>query len=137
MTCPGLVAHFSSSSDAALSALHCGSSRVRETMHGSLLFVPSCVCLLGKSVKSPIMPWMRARLSFEATLTCALFFLLSSFVPSPLASSHRSQMSQELGITEKTPDFINPYRTERDDVSAQCTNVNIMCIIWKIYHLST
>ncbi|KAF7651432.1 hypothetical protein LDENG_00111220 [Lucifuga dentata] len=25
-------------------------------------------------------------------------------------------MSQELGITEKTPDFINPYRTERDDV---------------------
>lgn len=28
-----------------------------------------------------------------------------------------SQMSQELGITEKSPDFINPYRTERDDVS--------------------
>lgn len=26
-------------------------------------------------------------------------------------------MSQELGITEKTPDFMNPYRTERDDVS--------------------
>ncbi|TWW69364.1 Coiled-coil domain-containing protein 134 [Takifugu flavidus] len=25
-------------------------------------------------------------------------------------------MSQELGITEKTPDFMNPYRTERDDV---------------------
>ncbi|XP_034046724.1 coiled-coil domain-containing protein 134-like [Thalassophryne amazonica] len=25
-------------------------------------------------------------------------------------------MSQELGITEKSPDFINPYRTERDDV---------------------
>ncbi|CAL8273948.1 unnamed protein product [Lota lota] len=25
-------------------------------------------------------------------------------------------MSQELGITEKTPDFINPYRTERDNV---------------------
>ncbi|CAJ1075805.1 meiosis inhibitor protein 1-like isoform X1 [Xyrichtys novacula] len=25
-------------------------------------------------------------------------------------------MSQELGITEKTPDFSNPYRTERDDV---------------------
>uniref|UniRef100_A0A3Q3CDC8 Coiled-coil domain containing 134 n=1 Tax=Haplochromis burtoni TaxID=8153 RepID=A0A3Q3CDC8_HAPBU len=24
-------------------------------------------------------------------------------------------MSQELGITEKSPDFINPYRTERDD----------------------
>lgn len=28
-----------------------------------------------------------------------------------------SQMSQELGITEKSPDFMNPYRTERDDVS--------------------
>lgn len=26
-------------------------------------------------------------------------------------------MSQELGITEKSPDFTNPYRTERDDVS--------------------
>ncbi|XP_023685615.2 meiosis inhibitor protein 1 isoform X2 [Paramormyrops kingsleyae] len=25
-------------------------------------------------------------------------------------------MSQELGITEKSPDFINPYRTERDDM---------------------
>nr|XP_046270421.1 meiosis inhibitor protein 1-like isoform X4 [Scatophagus argus] len=25
-------------------------------------------------------------------------------------------MSQELGITEKSPDFTNPYRTERDDV---------------------
>ncbi|CAG5897470.1 unnamed protein product [Menidia menidia] len=25
-------------------------------------------------------------------------------------------MSQELGITEKSPDFLNPYRTERDDV---------------------
>ncbi|KAK3525558.1 hypothetical protein QTP86_034854, partial [Hemibagrus guttatus] len=25
-------------------------------------------------------------------------------------------MSQELGITEKSPDFINPYRTEKDDV---------------------
>ncbi|XP_042575384.1 coiled-coil domain-containing protein 134 isoform X2 [Cyprinus carpio] len=25
-------------------------------------------------------------------------------------------MSQELGITEKSADFINPYRTERDDV---------------------
>ncbi|KAM7372354.1 hypothetical protein PAMP_009528 [Pampus punctatissimus] len=25
-------------------------------------------------------------------------------------------MSQELGITEKSPDFMNPYRTERDDV---------------------
>ncbi|CAL8265521.1 coiled-coil domain-containing protein 134 [Gadus morhua] len=25
-------------------------------------------------------------------------------------------MSQELGITEKTPDFTNPYRTERDNV---------------------
>lgn len=28
-----------------------------------------------------------------------------------------SQMSQELGIIEKSPDFTNPYRTERDDVS--------------------
>ncbi|KAJ7992624.1 hypothetical protein DPEC_G00280610 [Dallia pectoralis] len=27
-----------------------------------------------------------------------------------------SLMSQELGITEKSPDFTNPYRTERDDV---------------------
>lgn len=26
-------------------------------------------------------------------------------------------MSQELGIIEKSPDFINPYRTERDGVS--------------------
>lgn len=26
-------------------------------------------------------------------------------------------MSQELGITEKSPDFMNPYRTERDEVS--------------------
>ncbi|XP_062873411.1 coiled-coil domain-containing protein 134 [Trichomycterus rosablanca] len=25
-------------------------------------------------------------------------------------------MSQELGITDKSPDFINPYRTEKDDV---------------------
>uniref|UniRef100_A0A673LET4 Coiled-coil domain containing 134 n=1 Tax=Sinocyclocheilus rhinocerous TaxID=307959 RepID=A0A673LET4_9TELE len=25
-------------------------------------------------------------------------------------------MSQELGITEKSADFVNPYRTERDDV---------------------
>ncbi|KAI7804086.1 coiled-coil domain-containing protein 134-like isoform X1 [Triplophysa rosa] len=25
-------------------------------------------------------------------------------------------MSQELGITEKSPDFINPFRTERDDM---------------------
>lgn len=31
------------------------------------------------------------------------------------------QMSQELGITEKSPDFINPYRTERDDVSTRIT----------------
>lgn len=30
-------------------------------------------------------------------------------------------MSQELGITEKSPDFINPYRTERDDVSMMHT----------------
>uniref|UniRef100_A0A3B4A3H6 Uncharacterized protein n=1 Tax=Periophthalmus magnuspinnatus TaxID=409849 RepID=A0A3B4A3H6_9GOBI len=28
-------------------------------------------------------------------------------------------MSQELGITEKAPDFTNPYRTERDDVTFQ------------------
>lgn len=28
-----------------------------------------------------------------------------------------SQMSQELGIIEKSPDFTNPYRTERDNVS--------------------
>ncbi|KAF4080928.1 hypothetical protein AMELA_G00176620 [Ameiurus melas] len=27
-----------------------------------------------------------------------------------------SLMSQELGIIEKSPDFINPYRTEKDDV---------------------
>ncbi|KAJ8251865.1 hypothetical protein GJAV_G00226280 [Gymnothorax javanicus] len=27
-----------------------------------------------------------------------------------------SLMAQELGITDKSPDFINPYRTERDDV---------------------
>lgn len=27
-----------------------------------------------------------------------------------------SLMSQELGLTEKSPDFTNPYRTERDDV---------------------
>lgn len=36
------------------------------------------------------------------------------------------QMSQELGIMEKSPDFINPYRTERDDVSKRCS---LLCII--------
>ncbi|XP_053194174.1 coiled-coil domain-containing protein 134-like isoform X2 [Scomber scombrus] len=29
---------------------------------------------------------------------------------------NQTGMSQELGITEKSPDFMNPYRTERDDV---------------------
>lgn len=34
------------------------------------------------------------------------------------------QMSQELGITEKSPDFTNPYRTERDDVSKIPISIN-------------
>uniref|UniRef100_A0A3B1KJS7 Coiled-coil domain containing 134 n=1 Tax=Astyanax mexicanus TaxID=7994 RepID=A0A3B1KJS7_ASTMX len=45
-------------------------------------------------------------------------------------------MSQELGIIEKSPDFINPYRTERDDVSTQphhhtltITNTNTHTVI--------
>lgn len=51
----------------------------------------------------------------------------------PLFPCHLSiplipQMSQELGIIEKTPDFTNPYRTERDDVSkmhACCSTLSI------------
>lgn len=46
-----------------------------------------------------------------------LFLSCRPFLSSPSSLSCIYQMSQELGITEKSPDFTNPYRTERDDVS--------------------
>lgn len=37
-------------------------------------------------------------------------------------------MSQELGITEKSADFMNPYRTERDDVSTMQSRCLPLCL---------
>lgn len=79
--------------------------------------------LLPNSIKLPL----RCRISdakvshfhscspFEELVTCPLLPSFLIFCHRPLLLD--SQMSQELGITEKSPDFTNPYRTERDDVS--------------------
>ncbi|CAL8302009.1 unnamed protein product [Merluccius merluccius] len=55
--------------------------------------------------------------AWSAALRWGLRFCSHTGVFSGGAHQHvLTLMSQELGITEKTPDFINPYRTERDNV---------------------
>lgn len=65
---------------------------------------------------------------FEELVTCPLLPSFLIFCHRPLLLD--SQMSQELGITEKSPDFTNPYRTERDDVSKMQACWSTLCLFY-------
>lgn len=95
-----------------------------------LIFVSNC---LPNYIKLPFscrisdvtVSHCHSSLSSEEMITCPLF-LFSHLCHRPIPPI--SQMSQELGITEKSPDFTNPYRTERDDVSKMHTCWPTLCL---------